>query len=89
MPLNSAKRCRHCVYGACARQLSHKIWYLSHVVKCFLLPSETRCLNAALSIDLFCMRASKALASPYICACSPWLELLTNVRHQMQLIVPF
>ena len=44
MRLNSAKRCRHCVngacMGACARHLSHKIWYLSHVVNASYNPAK-------------------------------------------------
>ena len=73
--------------GACARHLGHRAstedLVLNACGECFLYPSEARCLNAGLSFHLLCMRASKALASPYICACSPGLELLTNVRHQM------
>ena len=87
MRLNSVRRCRHCVYGAwmgaCTRHLGHMSQHKRFGTYCMWRMLLITCLNAGLSFHLLCMRASKALASPYICACSPGLELLTNVRQQM------
>ena len=84
MRLNSAKRCS---VRAWVRHISQhrRFGTFRNVVKCFLQSCEARCLNAGLSFHLLRMRASKAPASPYICASySPEPALLTNVRHQMQ-----